>query len=47
MTLLLIGLLFYSQSLFLVGILLFSLTTFFQLVTLGGWRPGCTYRSCR
>ena len=34
MILLLIGLLFYSQSLFLVGILLFSLTTFFQLVTL-------------
>ncbi len=28
------GLLLYSQSLFLVGILLFSLTTFFQLVTL-------------
>lgn len=34
MILLFIGLLFYSQSLFLVGILLFSLTTFFQLVTL-------------
>ena len=34
MILLLIGLLFYSQSLFLAGILLFSLTTFFQLVTL-------------
>jgi len=32
--LLLIGLLLYSQPLFLVGILLFSLTTFFQLVTL-------------
>lgn len=32
--LLLIGLMLYSQSLFLVGILLFSLTTFFQLVTL-------------
>ncbi|MCI9330854.1 MAG: zinc metallopeptidase [Oscillibacter sp.] len=32
--LLFIGLLLYSQSLFLVGILLFSLTTFFQLVTL-------------
>ena len=29
-----IGLLLYSQSLFLVGIILFSLTTFFQLVTL-------------
>ncbi len=28
------GMLLYSQSLFLVGILLFSLTTFFQLVTL-------------
>ena len=34
MILLLIGLVLYSQSLFLVGILLFSLTTFFQLVTL-------------
>ena len=34
MILLFIGLLFYSQSLFLAGILLFSLTTFFQLVTL-------------
>ena len=34
MILLLIGLLFYSQRLFLAGILLFSLTTFFQLVTL-------------
>lgn len=32
--LLLIGLFLYSQRLFLVGILLFSLTTFFQLVTL-------------
>ncbi|MBE6963039.1 MAG: zinc metallopeptidase [Ruminococcaceae bacterium] len=32
--LLLVGLLMYSQPLFLVGILLFSLTTFFQLVTL-------------
>ena len=32
--LLLIGLLMYSQPLFLVGILLFSLTTVFQLVTL-------------
>ena len=32
--LLLIGLVLYSQSLFLVGILLFSLTTIFQLVTL-------------
>lgn len=32
--LLFIGMLLYSQSLFLVGILLFSLTTFFQLVTL-------------
>ena len=32
--LLLIGLLLYSQPLFLVGILLFSLTTVFQLVTL-------------
>ena len=32
--LLLIGLLLYSQPLFLVGILLFSLTTIFQLVTL-------------
>jgi len=32
--LLLIGMLLYSQPLFLVGILLFSLTTFFQLVTL-------------
>ncbi|WP_295748832.1 zinc metallopeptidase [uncultured Oscillibacter sp.] len=32
--LLLAGMLLYSQSLFLVGILLFSLTTFFQLVTL-------------
>ena len=28
------GLVLYSQSLFLVGIVLFSLTTFFQLVTL-------------
>ena len=34
MVLLFIGLLLYSQSLFLAGILLFSLTTFFQLVTL-------------
>ena len=34
MILLFIGLLLYSQSLFLAGILLFSLTTFFQLVTL-------------
>ena len=34
MVLLFCGLLLYSQSLFLVGILLFSLTTFFQLVTL-------------
>ena len=34
MILLFIGLMLYSQSLFLVGILLFSLTTFFQLVTL-------------
>ena len=34
MILLLAGLLLYSQSLFLVGIVLFSLTTFFQLVTL-------------
>ena len=32
--LLFIGLMLYSQSLFLAGILLFSLTTFFQLVTL-------------
>lgn len=32
--LLLIGMLLYSQSLFFVGILLFSLTTVFQLVTL-------------
>ena len=32
--LLLLGMLFYSQSLFLIGILLFSLTTLFQLVTL-------------
>ncbi|MBR2060435.1 MAG: zinc metallopeptidase, partial [Tidjanibacter sp.] len=32
--LLLIGLLLYSQPLFLVGIVLFSLTTVFQLVTL-------------
>ena len=32
--LLFIGLILYSQSLFLVGILLFSFTTFFQLVTL-------------
>ena len=32
--LLLIGLLMYSQSLFLAGIILFSVTTFFQLVTL-------------
>ena len=32
--LLLLGMLFYSQSMFLIGILLFSLTTFFQLVTL-------------
>ena len=32
--LLLIGLILYSQPLFLVGILLFSLTTIFQLVTL-------------
>ena len=32
--LLFIGLLLYSQSLFLAGIILFSLTTFFQLVTL-------------
>lgn len=32
--LLFIGLLLYSQSLFLVGIVLFSLTTLFQLVTL-------------
>ena len=32
--LLLVGLVLYSQSLFLVGILLFSLTTIFQLVTL-------------
>ena len=34
MILLLIGLLLYSQSLLLAGIVLFSLTTFFQLVTL-------------
>ena len=32
--LLLVGLVLYSQSLFLVGILLFSMTTIFQLVTL-------------
>lgn len=32
--LLLLGMLLYSQKLFLIGILLFSLTTFFQLVTL-------------
>ena len=32
--LLLIGLLLYSQSLFLAGIVLFGVTTFFQLVTL-------------
>lgn len=32
--LLLLGMVFYRQSLFLVGILLFSLTTIFQLVTL-------------
>lgn len=32
--LLLAGMLLYSQQLFLVGIILFSLTTFFQLVTL-------------
>ena len=32
--LLIVGLLLYSQSLFLAGIILFSLTTFFQLVTL-------------
>lgn len=32
--LLIIGLVLYSQSLFLAGIVLFSLTTFFQLVTL-------------
>ena len=32
--LLIVGLLLYSQSLFLVGIILFALTTFFQLVTL-------------
>ena len=32
--LLLVGMLLYSQPLFLVGIVLFSLTTFFQLVTL-------------
>ena len=32
--LLLVGRVLYSQSLFLVGIVLFSLTTFFQLVTL-------------
>lgn len=32
--LLLLGMLLYSQQLFLIGILLFSLTTFFQLVTL-------------
>ena len=31
---LLVGMLLYSQSLFLVGIVLFSTTTFFQLVTL-------------
>ena len=34
MILLFIGLVMYSQSLFLAGIVLFSLTTFFQLVTL-------------
>lgn len=34
MILLFLGLLLYSQGLFLAGILLFSLTTFFQLVTL-------------
>ena len=32
--LLLVGMVLYSQSLFLIGILLFSLTTLFQLVTL-------------
>ena len=32
--LLLVGMLMYSQALFLAGIVLFSLTTFFQLVTL-------------
>ena len=32
--LLLVGMLMYSQTLFLAGIVLFSLTTFFQLVTL-------------
>jgi len=32
--LLMIGMLLYSQTLFLAGIILFSLTTFFQLVTL-------------
>ena len=32
--LLLVGMVLYSQSLFLVGILLFSLTTIFQLITL-------------
>lgn len=32
--LLVVGMVLYSQSLFLAGILLFSLTTFFQLVTL-------------
>lgn len=32
--LLILGLIFYSQPLFLVGIILFSLTTLFQLVTL-------------
>ena len=32
--LLLVGMVLYSQSLFLIGILLFSLTTLFQLITL-------------
>ena len=32
--LLLVGMVLYSQSLFFVGILLFSLTTIFQLITL-------------
>ena len=32
--LLLVGMILYSQSLFLIGILLFSLTTLFQLITL-------------
>ena len=32
--LLLVGMILYSQSLFLIGILLFSLTTIFQLITL-------------